>query len=115
MSNGAAGAGVAGGAAAGAGGASSLPVPWAEREAFEATEEGATPRTAGSLCLVCAAALPTHVLVPCGHRCVCGPCALALCDARASERIDPDSTWTGRAACPVCHEMPMQAVLVVDG
>lgn len=29
-------------------------------------------------CVVCMDAVPTHALVPCGHRCVCGACAPQL-------------------------------------
>ena len=37
-------------------------------------------------CVVCLDEAKSHALVPCGHRCVCGPC---------SERL---------AQCPVCRQ-----------
>jgi len=42
------------------------------------------------MCVVCLASPKTHAFVPCGHRCVCGPCAKELC---------PDD----RGTCPVCR------------
>lgn len=42
-----------------------------------------------SLCVVCLAAPKTHAFAPCGHRCVCAPCA---------KEVFPD-----RGSCPVCR------------
>ena len=41
-------------------------------------------------CSVCLHALKTHAFVPCGHKCVCGPCSLEM-------------RTRGSRQCPVCR------------
>ena len=41
------------------------------------------------MCVICLQETKTHLLVPCGHQCVCGPC---------SEQISAASR-----TCPVCR------------
>jgi hypothetical protein len=51
-------------------------------------------------CSVCFAGKKTHALAPCGHRCVCGICAVQ---------------WvTDRQNCPICREPVQAAVHVFD-
>ena len=47
-------------------------------------------------CVVCLDEAKTHILIPCGHQCVCGPC---------SERL-------AQGHCPVCRTAVTMAVRV---
>ena len=47
-------------------------------------------------CVVCMDGAKSHVLVPCGHQCVCGPC---------SERL-------AQGHCPVCRTAVTMAMPV---
>ena len=49
------------------------------------------------LCIVCLEALRTHVLVPCGHQCVCEGCS---------------STLVRTGTCPLCREPCQMAIRV---
>ena len=76
--------------------------------------DATTPRTQGELgseCVVCAAAPSSHLLVPCGHRCVCGPCGERICEA--PDASDPSSSWN-RLVCPICREVPSGVYCVVE-
>jgi hypothetical protein len=48
------------------------------------------PPAEDALCVVCLDARKDHAIVPCGHMCVCGPCAAMLNQA-------------GHPSCPVCR------------
>jgi hypothetical protein len=49
------------------------------------------PHPEEALCVLCLDARMDHIIIPCGHQCVCGPCAEAL--KRAAH-----------PACPLCRE-----------
>ena len=48
------------------------------------------PGAEETLCVVCLDAPKDHIIIPCGHRCVCGACAEKLTKARS-------------ALCPFCR------------
>ena len=50
----------------------------------------ATPQDEETLCVLCLDAPKDHIIIPCGHRCVCGACAEKLTKARS-------------ALCPFCR------------
>jgi hypothetical protein len=49
------------------------------------------PHPEEALCVLCLDARMDHIIIPCGHQCVCGPCAEALNRA-------------AHPACPLCRE-----------
>jgi hypothetical protein len=49
------------------------------------------PHPEEALCVMCLDARMDHIIIPCGHQCVCGACAEAL------KRAD-------HPACPLCRE-----------
>merc|ERR1711998_48529 len=67
----------------------------------DACQQGAPhkEREGASRCVVCLDAAPTHVVIPCGHQCICEDCAIALAHA-----------WQGQ--CPLCR-VYMQSALRV--
>ena len=50
-----------------------------------------SPHLEETLCVVCFEAPMDHIIIPCGHQCVCGACAEAL-------KREP------HPACPLCRE-----------
>ena len=65
------------------------------------TSSGAGPSAVAGdeeLCVICLDAAKTHLLVPCGHRCVCANCGPSL---------------EGKP-CPVCRERCVMVVKVWD-
>jgi hypothetical protein len=40
------------------------------------------------LCAICMESEKTHIVIPCGHQCICGPCSEAVTDKQ----------------CPVCRQ-----------
>jgi hypothetical protein len=40
------------------------------------------------LCAICMESEKTHIVIPCGHQCLCGPCSEAVTDKQ----------------CPVCRQ-----------
>ena len=75
-------------------------------EAAEAADvEAAAPPEAAALppvvpheaeCVVCMDAPPSHILIPCGHVCVCAACAERCTDITRE--------------CPICREPAQQAI-----
>jgi hypothetical protein len=57
------------------------------------------PGTEETMCVVCFDAPKDHLIVPCGHQCVCAGCAELL-------------TKTRTPTCPVCREPIQQTVKV---
>jgi hypothetical protein len=57
------------------------------------------PGAEETMCVVCFDAPKDHIIVPCGHQCVCGACAQQL-------------TKTRTPMCPVCRE-PIQQTMKV--
>jgi hypothetical protein len=55
--------------------------------------------TEETMCVVCFDAHKDHLIVPCGHQCVCARCAEQL-------------TKTRTPTCPVCREHIQQTVKV---
>jgi hypothetical protein len=53
-----------------------------------------------ALCVLCLDAPKDHIIIPCGHQCVCGPCAEKL------KRVKRNP------ACPICRE-PINATFKV--
>ena len=51
----------------------------------------------GNVCVVCLAAPKTHLMAPCGHKCVCAECSKLFSD---------------KVICPVCRA-PIQCVVQV--
>ena len=52
-------------------------------------------------CLLCGACDVNAALVPCGHNSFCMGCANEICRREAERRL-----------CPICHEVPSQAILI---
>lgn len=52
-------------------------------------------------CLLCGAFNVNAALVPCGHNSFCMGCANEICRREAERRL-----------CPICHEIPSQAILI---
>jgi len=46
-----------------------------------------------SICVVCLVGERTHILIPCGHMCLCSTCCDDLMVARVGNRV-----------CPICRE-----------
>ena len=57
-------------------------------------------------CSVCLQRAKDTVLAPCGHKCVCGPCALILQDGKTSKIV--------RNKCPVCRAKFTTSVKVFE-
>jgi hypothetical protein len=53
-----------------------------------------------TMCVLCLEAPKDHIIIPCGHQCVCGPCAEKLKRVKRSP------------ACPICRE-PINATFKV--
>ena len=68
------------------------PPPWQEPSPLEIDE----PPDEAALCVVCVDARNTHACIPCGHKCVCGPCGRALQPRR----------------CPLCRAM-LKAIIEI--
>jgi hypothetical protein len=58
------------------------------------------PHPEEALCVLCLDAPKDHIIIPCGHQCVCGPCAEKL------KRVKRNP------ACPICRE-PINATFKV--
>jgi hypothetical protein len=54
------------------------------------------PKPPRAECVLCLDAESSHILAPCGHMCVCGPCAFQLAEAKAS--------------CPLCRQSIVSVV-----
>jgi hypothetical protein len=65
----------------------------ARRRQVQAELGSGTPQTGAeeTMCVVCFDAPKDHIMVPCGHQCVCGACAELMTKARTP-------------TCPVCRE-----------
>jgi len=61
-------------------------LPWNQTSACPAARDD----TDAGFCAVCLATSPTHAFVPCGHRCVCFPCA--------------DTILGASSECPLCRQ-----------
>ena len=62
-----------------------------------------------SLCVICLDAPKTHLLLPCGHKCVCAGCAPDF----ASNFDDGGWQRVGRQPqCPLCREDVLQVARV---
>ena len=57
-------------------------------------------------CSVCLQRFKDTVLAPCGHKCVCNPCALILSDRTTSRKI--------RNKCPICRKKFTTSVKVFE-
>ena len=57
-------------------------------------------------CSICLQRAKDSVLTPCGHKCVCSPCALVLQDEGTSRRV--------RNKCPICRSKFATAVKVFE-
>jgi hypothetical protein len=57
------------------------------------------PDSEETMCVVCFDAPKDHIIVPCGHQCVCARCAEQL-------------TKTRTPTCPVCREPIIQTMKV---
>ena len=62
-----------------------------------------------SLCVVCLEAERTHLVSPCGHRCLCEECSVDF------KPLDDGWQRAGRAPeCPLCRESIERVVKVWD-
>lgn len=73
------------------------PLPGASDDDDEATDD------CEEECVICMEGKKTHVLVPCGHRCVCQACA---------DKLMMSSTTRAEAKCPTCRVRLTQAIKV---
>lgn len=69
-----------------------------EQERRRAEEEAVIEEARQNECVVCLSRVPTHVLVPCGHKCLCERCA--------------QGEYPG--GCPVCREPITTTMKVYD-
>lgn len=78
----------------------------------KSNEPEVTARTQGSLCILCASNPRTHMVAPCGHRCLCGDCAakIVLPDDDSKKR---GSDWSLKV-CPVCSQVPSAVYEIVE-
>ena len=60
---------------------------------------GAKRKASAETCAVCLAATKTHVLIPCGHKCVCDQCARG---------------YRAGSQCPICRSRVQSVVRVFD-
>ena len=58
------------------------------------------------LCVVCLDAPKTHLLLPCGHKCVCSGCAPDFAVSAVASADETGWRRVGSAQCPICrHEV----------
>ena len=58
------------------------------------------------LCVVCLDAPKTHLLLPCGHKCVCSGCAPVFAVSAVASAEETGWRRVGSAQCPICrHEV----------
>jgi len=64
------------------------------------------PKGSRAVCVLCLDADPALACVPCGHVCLCGPCARDFEDQFESHQADE------RRKCPICRN-PVQSTMRV--
>eukprot|EP00929_Paragymnodinium_shiwhaense_P117958 TRINITY_DN8945_c0_g1_i4.p1 TRINITY_DN8945_c0_g1~~TRINITY_DN8945_c0_g1_i4.p1 ORF type:complete len:567 (-),score=151.52 TRINITY_DN8945_c0_g1_i4:333-2033(-) len=69
-----------------------------KRESFSPGASGAAASSSAGGCVVCMDSSATHIVIPCGHQCVCNACSEAL--------------QKGDATCPVCRTPAKQFIRV---
>jgi len=78
--------------------------PLASSSALSSSTEERPSDSTERECIFCMDGVPTHICIPCGHRCMCAECA----------NIMQEDVTNGRLLCPICRATVAGVLCVFD-